>query len=368
MSPTLIDVHTHIYPPTYLSLLRSRTQVPYILDPTDGSSPRLIILPSDDDPTLPPHRRGRPIDASYSSVPEKLRFMDTHRIQISILSLANPWLDFLSVQEGSEWARTVNDELEKICQHSGERLYAFGTLPLSGTADDIVDEVHRLRSLNHLKGIIMGTSGRGQGLDDAALDPIYHALNEAPTLIFLHPHYGLPASVFGPKAIEYGHVLPLSLGFPMETTIAFVRMFLSGVFDRFPHLKILLAHAGGTVPFLHGRIESCVGHERHFYRVDDTQIAGPKRRLQEVLKSNVWLDAVAYSVTGVQAAAEAVGKDRVLFGTDHPFFPPLEPQSEEWKSVSTNVAAVKGAFGVDEQGAERIFRGNAGHLLDLPTR
>ena len=293
--------------------------------------------------------------------------MDSHSIQISIISLANPWLDFLSPSDGLAWAQKVNNELEGISKHSEGRLYAFGTLPLSAAPEAAVEEVHRLQRLAHVKGIILGTSGLGHGLDDATLDPIYHAIQETNTLIFLHPHYGLPSSVFGPRASEYGHVLPLSLGFPMETTIAFTRMFLSGVFDRFPKLKILIAHAGGTVPFLQGRVHSCVEHERHYFGADGTQHAGPKRALREVLETNVWLDAVVYSSTGVKAAAEIVGSDRVLFGTDHPFFPPLETEAKEWKSVRTNVEAVRGAFGTDEARIDSVLGGNAVRLLGLPV-
>ncbi|KAL9102101.1 MAG: hypothetical protein Q9163_002705 [Psora crenata] len=364
----MIDIHTHIYPQVYLNLLRSRKTVPYLLDPTDGSPPRLIILPSDDDPNLSPNQRGRPIDASYSSIQEKLKFMDIHNIQSSVVSLANPWLDFLSPEEGIEWAPRVNDELENISKHNGGQLYAFGTLPLSGPSQAIVGEIHRIKSLQHIKGVIMGTSGLGQGLDDASLDIVYHALHETQTLIFLHPHYGLPSSVFGPRSSEHGHILPLSLGFPMETAIAFTRMFLSGVFDRFPRLKILIAHAGGTVPFLHGRINSCVEHERHYYGSEGAQAAGPKKKLIEVLKSNVWLDAVVYSETGVRAAVDVVGIERVLFGTDHPFFPPLEAEAAEWKSVRTNVEAVRGAYGTDERAIDAILGQNAADMLGLPKR
>lgn len=366
MAPTpIVDIHTHVYPTTYLTLLRSRTKVPYLLDLPDKSAPpRLIILPSDDDPALPAHQRGRPIDSSYSSINQKLNFMKTHDMTTSVISLANPWLDFLSPKEGPHWAEKVNNELEDICSTSHNCLYAFATLPLSASASHITGEIQRLSLLPHIRGIILGTTGLSQGLDDPALESVWSALASAKLLIFLHPHYGLPSSVYGPRASEYGHVLPLSLGFPMETTIAFTRMWLSGVFDRHPKLEILIAHAGGTVPFLSGRINSCVQHERHFPE-NDGGGRGPKRGLKDVLRENVWLDAVVYSPTGVRAAVEVVGKERVLFGTDHPFFPPLEEGAEEWMSVGTNVDAVKEAFGDDEQGVAKVLGGNAIKLLGL---
>ena len=223
-------------------------------------------------------------------------------------------------------------------------------------------EIGRIKALPHIKGVIIGTTGLGSGLDDPKLNSIYTALEERQQLIFLHPHYGLPASVYGPRASEYGHVLPLSLGFPMETTIAFTRMWLSGVFDRFPKLRILIAHSGGTVPFLAGRIDSCVQHERQF-EAHSNGNRGPKRTLDEVLQSNVWLDAVVYSETSVKAAVERVGRDKVLFGTDHPFFPPLAEEGEVWVSVKTNINAVTGAQ--DNSGSRMILGENAVQLLNL---
>ena len=250
MAPTpIVDIHTHVYPATYLTLLRSRTKVPYLFDlPENSAPPRLIILPSDDDPSLPAHQRGRPIDSSYSSTDQKLAFMKTHNITTSVISLANPWLDFLSPEEGPQWADKVNQELEDICSSSQNSLYAFATLPLSASPSRITASIRNLRLLPHIRGIILSTTGVSQSLDDLALEPIWSALEAAELLIFLHPHYGLPSAVYGPQASDYGHVLALSLWFPMETTIAFTRMWLSGVFDRHPGLKVLIAHAGGTVP------------------------------------------------------------------------------------------------------------------------
>ncbi|MCJ1426004.1 hypothetical protein MMC29_003906 [Sticta canariensis] len=342
MSSPIVDVHTHIYPPSYLSLLRARTTVPYLLDLPAPAAPRLIILPSDDNGALAPSSRGRPIGLEYSFIEQKLLFMSTHNIDVSVISLANPWLDFLPPGEALSAARDINDELEAICKESKGKLYAFATLPVSAPSDEVVAEINRLQQLSHIRGIILGTGGLGSGLDDVALEPIWAMLEKSQLLLFLHPHYGLPTEVFGPRAQDYGHVLPLSLGFPMETTIAFVRMWLSGVFDRYQRLRVLIAHAGGTVPFLAGRVESCVEHERHFR--DEKGRQQERRGIWNVLRQNVWLDAVTYSELGVRAAIEAVGVERVLFGTDHPFFPPLDEGTKEWVSVKANVTAIEKAL------------------------
>ena len=63
----------------------------------------------------------------------------------------------------------------------------------------------------------MGTRGVGKGLDDLALDPVWAAIEKAGLVIFIHPHYGVDAKAWGDN--DNGHVLPLALGFPFETTI-----------------------------------------------------------------------------------------------------------------------------------------------------
>lgn len=308
----IVDVHTHIYPPTYVSLLRSRKTVPYVRTFADApDSSRLIILPGEDDPSTPSTSRGRPIGPEYYDIAQKIAFMDQHKIDTSVISLANPWLDFLPAEEAGEAARKINDDVEEICARYEGRLYAFGTLPLSAETAVIVAEVQRLAGLKHMRGVIMGTSGLGNGLDEAALDPVYAALEKYGQLIFLHPHYGLPKEVYGPRANEYGHVLPLALGFPLETTIAVSRMLLSGVWDRFKKLNVLLAHSGGTLPFLAGRIESCLLHDGHLKKQGKTE---HRRDVWDILKTNIYLDAVIYSEVGLKAAADASGADRLLFG------------------------------------------------------
>lgn len=310
--PTVVDVHTHVYPPSYISLLRSRAaakSIPYIASyPEAPENSRLIILPGEDSSETPSTSRGRPIGPEYWDIAYKIAFMDLHNIDTSVISLANPWLDFVDSSMAAKTAEDTNNEINSLCMKHPGRLYYFATLPLSSTVPEIVKEIERLNSSKHCRGIILSTNGLGSGLDDPALSPLYEALQTGELPIFLHPHYGLPSSVYGPHGSDYGHVLPLALGFPLETTIAITRMYLSGVFDMFPKLQVLLAHSGGTLPFLAGRIESCVGHDNHFAKEG-------RRDLWDILKKNIYLDAVIYSEVGLKAAIEASGGDRVMFGT-----------------------------------------------------
>lgn len=304
----VVDIHTHVYPPLYHSLLKSRSKVPYIFTDPSTSLDRLVILPAEDTSST---SRGRPIGPEYYSIDRKLAFMDAHGIDISVISLANPWLDWLPPAEAPGVATEVNDDIAATCAQYPGRLFAFATLPLSASVEAIVAEVKRIATLGPVRGVIMGTSGLGSGLDDPELDHVWAALAETQQVVFLHPHYGLPTALYGPRAAEYGHVLPLALGFPLETTIAVTRMLLGGVFDRFPKLRVLLAHSGGTLPFLAARIESCIAHDGHLMK--EGKIEG-RRKVWDVLKENVYLDAVIYGETGLKAAIDVSGSDRLMFG------------------------------------------------------
>ncbi|KAH9938358.1 amidohydrolase 2 [Fomitopsis serialis] len=365
----LVDVHTHVYLPRYVSFLRSRTSVPRIFSrstPDGRTEERLLIL--DAEPS-----GGRPMGPQYFERDLKLRFMEKHGIDISIVSSANPWLDFLPATAAHQLANELNDDLEMYCSTSAnvhgsslKQLYGLGLLPLvpEVTTTSLLETVRQISALPHLKGIIMGSRGLGKGLDDDALEPVWAALEKAGLVVFLHPHYGVDGKEWGDK--ENGHVLPLALGFPFETTIAITRLILSGVFDRFLSLRILLAHSGGALPQLSSRLASCIDH--------DPVVASRLKHDARFYLGKLYLDAVAYgseelgfvsdvigraekfTQSGSSAGASAgagleqrkLGSKRMLFGTDHPFFPPLQ-ETDKWKSVVENLEAIDGVYGWSEE-------------------
>jgi aminocarboxymuconate-semialdehyde decarboxylase len=356
----VVDIHTHVYPPSYIELLKSRSSIPYIRSFPPSPALRLVILPAEDTEST---SRGRPVGPEYYDINKKIEFMDTHSIDISVISLANPWLDWVPAAEAAKAAAGINNEVNEECGKFPGRLFAFGTLPLSGGKDIIITEIARLKELKYIRGIILGTTGLGKGLDDPELLPIFQALQDAELPIFLHPHYGLPGSVWGERASDYGHVLPLALGFPLETTIAVTRMILSGVFEKVPDLQMILAHSGGTLPFLAGRIESCIEHDAHLKA--EGRLGKKRKTVGDILKKNIYLDAVIYGEIGLKAAIQASGEDRVMFGTDHPFFPPLDEDGGKWLSVETNYEAIKSALGSESEEAKGALGGNAIRVLNL---
>lgn len=361
----IVDIHTHMYPPSYIKIMESRSEIPMVRRFPGSPEPRLILLPSEaealkDDPTGAKRIPGRPLTSHYASFDQKIHFMDTHKIKISVISLANPWFDFLGPDQAGPVADSVNQEFSTTCAKYPGRLFFFAALPLTAPLDTIRKSIDHARSLPYCRGFIMGTSGRGKGLDDPDMIAVLRHIKDS--MIFLHPHYGLPSEVYGQRAEEYGHVLPLSLGFPMETTICVARMYMAGVFEDCPNLQLLLAHSGGTLPFLAGRIESCIMHDGYLMKAGKLK---NRRPIWDILTKQIYLDAVIYSDVGLKAAMAASGVNRLMFGTDHPFFPPLETDEQgEWASVTLNMTSISYAV-PNQQQVQMVLGTTAVSVLNL---
>ncbi|KAF2098900.1 amidohydrolase [Rhizodiscina lignyota] len=346
---TVVDVHSHLYPTFYFDLLKSRTVAPYVKDN------KFINRAS-------AAGAGKPIIPVLYDVQTKIKFMDLHKIDISILSIGNPWLDFLEPEGAGEVAKEVNDKFNELCAAVPNRLFFFACLPLSGSHDVILAEIKRVSSLSHVRGIVMGCNGMGEGLDDPSLIQVYRTLAENNLPIFLHPNYGLPEEVWGKRAKEYGQILPISMGFPLETTIAMTRLILSGAFQEVPELRFIVSHAGGTLPFLAGRVENAIDHDRLWH--SQGKAKADRRTIWDVLKKNVYMDGIVYDKIPLKMAVEAAGSDRVMFGTDHPFFLPVDG-GDEIPSMWSNERAVREGFGKESKEYQQIMGENAIKLLDI---
>ncbi|GMF30975.1 unnamed protein product [Phytophthora lilii] len=361
-----VDLHTHVYLPRYMDILRARKDVPFVRPGLGGE--RLIILPAEQQQLEQQSggiSGGRPIGGEYWDVDNKLRYMDRHGIRTSVLSLANPWLDFLPLDEQIRQAALLNDDMEAVCRTSEGRFLAFGVVPQdSATA---VKEVQRVSSeLPHVRGVILSTAGlNGKGLDDPEMLEFYRAIDRAGLTIFLHPHYGVGNEHYD----KYGHALFLALGFTFETTVAVSQLVLSGLLDQVPDsLRLLLAHSGGTLPFLAGRLDSCVEH--------DAAIAQRLQHAPSVYLKRFYYDAVAYHEPALQCLIDFVGPDKIVYGTDHPFFPPAKdieketPENGEsedlseldWRSTLSNYE-IMANMTKDVQDA--ILRDNARKLMGI---
>lgn len=331
--PQIVDVHTHVYPRTYLNALATRDEMPCVTDRVDDAG-LFKIFPGD---------AGRAITPDYWSIDRKLEYMDASGISRSVVSLGNPWLDPFGPTESLELAARLNDEMAEYESTTGGRVVAMGCLP-SGSVGDVVATIEIIAQTQGLYGVATGTRIAGLLFDDPRLSDVWAALERHDLTVLVHPHYGVGVE----ETDGYGHSLQLALSFPFETTLALTKLVMSGVLDRHPALKILGSHGGGTLPYLAGRLDGC-------WSPDD--VAREVRALAPSTGfEKLYLDALVYHPRALAAAIDLVGIEKMMFGTDHPF---------EIADPAQNIAAVH-AVVTTEAEANAMLGSNAISLFGLP--
>lgn len=333
----LIDVHSHIYPRTYMDLLRSRTSIPRVSE-HEGTE-YFVIFPQEE---AAGPGGGRPIDAGYTSIEEKLAFMSREGISTTVVSVGNPWLDPFDDASSPDLARQINSELARVGDETGGKIVAMGVLP----ANDVADAVRIAREIGDtdgLHGVITGPMVCGRTLDDPSLDPLWTTLATSGLPLFVHPHYSAAVE----DLRDFGHALPVAIGFPFETTIAVSRLVFAGVLHRHPDLKILVSHGGGALPMLAGRMDSAWRSDPSTH---DRLPTPPSESL-----ARLYVDLVLYHERSMAASSDLVGCSKVMYGTDNPF---------SVSDPTTNLGAVTRAFDGPDLALARAA--NARELFRLP--
>lgn len=331
----IIDLHTHLYPASYLKALERNPGLPRVVREGEGYQFEIFA----DEVVRRPDgvRPGRVMGPEYHSVSDKLRFMDVHGIDRSVISLGNPWLDPFQSSESVDLARRLNDEFEDMAVKSGGRLLAYAVLPMHEMGAALA-ELNRIERHRHLVGVSLGTRPFGARLDDSMLEPLWSELARRRLITFVHPHYGLGLEEMG----GYGHILPVGLAFVFETTAAFSRLVLSGVLRRHPTLTLLAAHSGGTLPFVSARLDNS-------WRAEEDSVFGQEAPSADL--GRIYYDSLSYSSHAIGATLEFAGAEHMVFGTDHPF---------AISNAGANIASIKRL----DHGQEAIFHQTAQRLIE----
>src|SRR5262249_28133441 len=147
-------------------------------------------------------------------------------------------------------AKLFNDGMVELTGRYPGRLFGLGCIdPFGGEAS--ARELERLTKELGLYGVLLNPSDGERYLDDPAAGPFLAAAEASGAALFLHPSRDMPA-----PEDSRDFAMGVSLARPHQTSICIARMIYTGTFDRHPNLKLLLAHAGGTLPFTAGRLDA----------------------------------------------------------------------------------------------------------------
>jgi aminocarboxymuconate-semialdehyde decarboxylase len=207
--------------------------------------------------------------------------------------------------EARRRARIQNDGLARMVCDGGGRVAALGTVPLQSPALAAA-ELRELMDAGVLSGVEVAASVGGRFLGDDGLEPFWTAAEETGALVFVHPTTrGFDAPVFSE------HYLWNAVGNPLETTIAAAHLVLTGTLERHPGLKVLLAHGGGAILALRGRLR----HAHSFQPQARSRLCEPP----EASLGRLHYDTVVHDPAILRELVATVGADRVVLGSDHPF-------------------------------------------------
>jgi len=210
----------------------------------------------------------------------------------------------LSAAEGTAYSRAMNDGLTAIAAAHGGRLLPLATVPLQDPAA-AVEELRRAVTDLGLAGVEIATNVGGRGnLDDPALEPFWDAAEALGALVFIHPH-----DVAGSGTMQSYHLRNL-VGNPLETALAGARLVFGGVLARHPALQVLLAHGGGALPWLLGRLDQGFRVRPECRGIDSPPSAWARR---------FFYDTVVFNTEILRALVAWMGADQVVLGTDFPF-------------------------------------------------
>jgi len=254
--------------------------------------------------------------------------------------LLSPWIMLVPVEAGLTEAirvcRVQNEGLSLAA--AGGRVSALGAIPLQD-ATAAAAELEYLMRLPGLRGAEIPASVQGRYLGDEAFLPFWEAAEATGALIFVHPTtrgFELPA--LG------DYYLWNSAGNPLETAVTAAHLAAAGVLERYPRLRILLAHGGGALMSIRGRLRRAFAARPE---ARARSAAGPDAALRRF-----YFDTVTHDQAMLADLVGYAGADHVLLGSDRPFDMGSDQPAEEVRALR-----------LSDSDERAILGGNASRLL-----
>lgn len=250
---------------------------------------------------------------------KRIEDMDRNGIQTSILSLTQPGIEGITDPDRAvKLAKQMNDHASEffISKHP-DRFKAFASVPLQDPEEAAKELERAVNELGFVGALVNGYSNIGdehtaQYLDEPQVRPFWEKAAQLQVPVYLHPRIPLPHQ----QRIYEGYegLLGSAWGFGFETATHAIRLMLSGLFDEYPDLTVILGHLGEGLPFTLPRVEHRLRHQR-----PETH-GNHKKAPTEYLRNNFYL--TTSGVFRTQALIDTlleVGSDRILFSVDYPY-------------------------------------------------
>ena len=330
--PLGVDVHAHFFPEAFIRVMeQAGASFGAGVDRSDPRGPVLYVGSS----------RTPPLEARYWDLGLRIKSMNRGGVAVQALSLTVPMVYWADGPTGARLCAAFNDAASAAHSAHPDRFVGCATLPLQDTARALA-ELDRAARLPGIRGVYVGTNVGGRELSDPALFPVFEGAAARGLPVLLHP-----INVIGAERLKPFYLSNL-LGNPFDSAIAAAHLVFGGVLDRLPKLEVCLPHAGGALPYLHGRL-------RHGQAVRPENKGVAKKPLSAYLRRFTY-DIISHDPGALRYLISTVGVDRVALGTDFCFD----------MGYDRPVAVIQArAVGLSKKDQDRVIRGTGARLLRL---
>lgn len=289
----MIDFHTHIFPPNFPNYNKKFNTDIY------------INLEGNKNETWMTYKgnKFRKIKDNCLYLEDRLKDMNKMGIDKQVLSCIPIMFSYdAPIEDAIEVVTFINDFLKESVLQYPDKFMALGNLPMQ----DIESCLRVIEENNNFIGYQIGSNINNINLDHEKFYPIYQKISDKDLILFIHPCNIMVQE----NMSEYW--LPLLVGMPAETSRAICSMIFGGIFDKFPNLKVVFAHGGGSFCGTLERIE-------HGYNVRPDLCAQKCELNPKSYCGKFYVDSLVHSKEDLNKIVNLLGEDNVILGTDYPF-------------------------------------------------
>jgi aminocarboxymuconate-semialdehyde decarboxylase len=292
----VIDVHTHMLSREWFELLRAK------------GAPRYQVKPSKDVPApLGIYADGAPFmtpQEGHFDYEMRIKRMNEAKVDLAIVSLTAPNCFWGGPKTSLRAAQLVNDDMARAQTAWPDRIRWFCSIPWEH-AELALAELERATAAGAI-GVMVLANIAGHSLTDARFAQIWKAIDKKRLPVLVHP-----TNPPGTKELDVQRFnLIAQVGFMFDTSLAIARLLYAGFLDTYPNVTLIAAHAGGTLPYLVGRMDICF---ENMVAVREKVHERPSELLRRI-----GYDTVTFTRDALAMCVEVGGAENVMYGSDYP--------------------------------------------------
>jgi 5-carboxyvanillate decarboxylase len=276
---------------------------------------------------------------------ERLSIMDASGVSMAVLAMTSTGVQQFAADAAVRIAETGNDRLAETIRRHPDRYAGLATIPVQDPKR-AVREMERAIATLKLNGVMINSHTHGEYLDEEKYRPILEAAAGLDTTIYIHPRAPSPAMAAPYRKYQLEHAI---WGYAVEVGLHAVKLLMSGVFDRYPTLRVVIGHMGENIPYSLYRLDWM--HARFNF-------GRPKLQLTpgEYFRRNFWITTSGVNwLPALELCIKVLGADRIMWAVDYPYQETVE--ATKWLDDAP----------LADDDKAKIFHRNAEKVFKIPA-